>query len=275
MNPSFPTNAFEIPLRYLAAAEKSAVIRPSVGGGDSASEEGDYVTKFVEVQDARNRPTSLDQEGFMLSQQETEVADFYSDDEIKSIYEGEVKTLLMDITGARRVEIFDHTRRASSIETQRKHGIREPASTIHNDYDDESGPRRLRDFFPDEAGKLTENRFAIINIWRSIRGPVRNFPLAMCDASSVSKDDLVSVPRISKDRVGTVQMATFNPSHHWCYFPLMQMDEALLFKVYDSADDGRARFTLHTSFDDPTVKGATGMARESIETRCFVFWDKN
>ena len=272
MNPSFPTNAFEIPLRYLAAAEKSAVIRPSVGGGDSASEEGDYVTKFVEVQDARNRPTSLDQEGFMLSQQETEVADFYSDDEIKSIYEGEVKTLLMDITGARRVEIFDHTRRASSIETQRKHGIREPASTIHNDYDDESGPRRLRDFFPDEADKLTENRFAIINIWRSIRGPVRNFPLAMCDASSVSKDDLVSVPRISKDRVGTVQMATFNPSHHWCYFPLMQIDEALLFKVYDSADDGRARFTLHTSFDDPSVKGATGMDRESIETRCFVFF---
>ena len=97
----------------------------------------------------------------------------------------------------------------------------------------------------------------------------------MCDASSVSKDDLVSVPRISKDRVGTVQMATFNPSHHRCYFPLMQIDEALLFKVYDSADDGRARFTLHASFDDPAVKCATGMARESIETRCFVFWDKN
>ena len=272
MNPSFPTDGFDIPLRYLAAAEQSALIRPSVGGGDSASEEGSYVTKCVKMHDARNRPTSLDLEGFMLTRQETEVADFYSDDEIKSIYEGEVKTLLMDITGARRVEIFDHTRRASSIETQRKHGIREPASTIHNDYDDESGPRRLRDFFPDEADKLTENRFAIINIWRSMKGSVRNFPLAMCDASSVSKDDLVSVPRISKDRVGTVQMATFNPSHHWCYFPLMQMDEALLFKVYDSADDGRARFTLHTSFDDPTVKGTTNTGRESIETRCFVFF---
>jgi hypothetical protein len=273
MNPSSVTDSFEISLRYLAAAEKNAVIRPSVGGGDSASEEGDYVTRFVGIHDARNRPTSLDQEGFMLSHQETEVANFYSDDEIKSIYEEEVKTLLMGITGARRVEVFDHTRRASSIETQRKHGIREPASTIHNDYDDESGPRRLRDFFPDEADKLMENRFAIINIWRSMKGSVRNFPLAMCDASSVSKDDLVSVPRISKDRVGTVQMATFSPSHRWCYFPLMQMDEILLFKVYDSVDDGRARFTLHTSFDDPTVNDKMETNRASIETRCFVFFD--
>ena len=273
MNPSSVTDSFEIPLRYLAVSEKSALIRPSVGGGDSASEEGDYVTKLVEIHDARDRPTSLDQEGFMLCHQETEVADFYSNDEIKSIYEGEIKTLLMGITGAHRIEIFDHTRRASSIETQRTQGIREPASTIHNDYDDESGPRRLRDFFPDEADKLTENRFAIINTWRSIKQPVRNFPLALCDASSVSKDDLVSVPRISKDRVGAVQMATFSPSHRWCYFPLMRMDEALLFKVYDSVDDGRARFTLHTSFDDPTVNNTMETNRESIETRCFVFFD--
>ena len=272
MNPSFPTDGFDIPLRYLAVGEKRAVIRPSVGGGDRALEEGDYETKRVKMHDTRNRSASLDQEGFMLSHQETEVTDFFSDNEIKSIYEKEVKTLLADITGARRVEIFDHTRRASSIEAQRKHGMREPASTIHNDYDADSGLQRLRDFCPDEADKLTENRFAIINIWRSIRGPVYNFPLAMCDASSVSKDDLVSVPRISKDRVGAIQMATFSPSHHWCYFPLMQMDEALLFKVYDSADDGRARFTLHTSFDDPSVKGATNTGRESIETRCFVFF---
>ena len=99
-------------------------------------------------------------------------------------------------------------------------------------------------------------------------------PLAMCDASTVSKSALVSVPRICKDRIGTVQMATFSPSHHWCYYPLMQMDEALLFKVYDSADAERARFTLHTSFDDPSVNSTTNTDRESIETRCFVFWAK-
>ena len=272
MNLSSPTIAFEIAVRYLAVGEKTAVIRPSVGGGDSPSEEGVYETRSVKMRSARSMETSLDREGFFLVNQQTQVTDFFSDTEITSIYEKEIKSLLIDITGAKRVEIFDHTRRASSIETQRQHGIREPAATIHNDYDAESGRRRLWDFFPDEAEALAQNRFAIINIWRSMNGPVSNFPLALCDASSVIDEDLVSVPRVSKDRVGTVQMATFSPSHHWCYFPLMQMDEALLFKVYDSVDDGRARFTLHTSFDDPSVKSTTNTGRESIETRCFVFF---
>lgn len=261
-----------VSVRYLAHGETNAVIRPSAGGGDSAFERGDYETRCVKIQSARNIDTSLDREGFMLIKQNTQVTDFYSDTEIASIYEKEIKQFLIEATGAKRVEIFDHTRRASSMETQRRNGIREPASTIHNDYDDESGPRRLWDFFPSEASQLMENRFAIVNLWRSIKGPVRNFPLAMCDAASVSKDDLVSVSRISKTRTGTVQMVTFSPSHRWCYFPLMQMNEILLFKVYDSADDGRARFTPHTSFDDPSVDSTTNTDRESIETRCFVFF---
>ena len=272
MNLSSPTIDFEIAVRYLAVGEKSAVIRPSVGGGDSASEKGAYETRSVKMQNARSMETSLDREGFLLANQQTRVTDFFSDTEITSIYEKEIKSLLIDITGAKRVEIFDHTRRASSIETQRQHGIREPAATIHNDYDDESGRRRLRDFFPQEAEALAQNRFGIINIWRSMNGPVSNFPLALCDASSVADEDLVSVPRVSRDRVGTVQMTTFNPSHRWCYYPHMQMNEVLLFKVYDSANDGRARFTPHTSFEDPSIKDATSADRQSIETRCFVFF---
>jgi hypothetical protein len=44
-----------------------------------------------------------------------------------------------------------------------------------------------------------------------------------------------------------------------------------VFKVFDSATDGRARFTPHTSFDDPnTPPGAP--ARESIEVRALVFF---
>ena len=273
MNLSSPTIAFEIAVRYLAVGEKSAVIRPSVGGGDSASEEGAYETRSVKMQNARSMEPSLDREGFLLANQQTQVTDFFSDTEITSIYEKEIRSLLIDITGAKRVEIFDHTRRASSIETQRQHGIREPAATIHNDYDDESGRQRLRDFFPDQAEALAQNRFAIINIWRSMKGPVSNFPLALCDASSVVDEDLVSVPRVSKDRIGTVQMATFNPSHRWCYYPHMQMDEILLFKVYDSANDGRARFTPHTSFEDPGAKDTTSAGRQSIESRCFVFFE--
>jgi hypothetical protein len=51
----------------------------------------------------------------------------------------------------------------------------------------------------------------------------------------------------------------------------MQMDEALLFKTFDSATDGRARFTIHSSVVDPTAP-ADAPPRESIETRCLVFF---
>jgi hypothetical protein len=51
----------------------------------------------------------------------------------------------------------------------------------------------------------------------------------------------------------------------------MQRNEALLLKGYDSLDDGRARFTAHTGFDNPSAP-PDAAARESIETRTFVFF---
>jgi hypothetical protein len=52
----------------------------------------------------------------------------------------------------------------------------------------------------------------------------------------------------------------------------MQRDEAILLKCYDSKDDGRARFTAHSAFDDPTSP-PNAPARESIETRTLVFFE--
>ena len=271
MNIAKPTEPFEIQLRYLVQGETSAILHPSSGGGDAATDQGNFVIQPVLIQNARGENTSLDREGFELRTQSSNVENFYDEDAIASTYDAEVRELVREATGARRVEIFDHTRRAASTEARRKHGIREPSITIHNDYDTDSGPNRLRDVYPDEADALLNKRFAIINVWRSINGLVENFPLALCDASTVMSDDLISVQRIAKDRVGAIQYATYSASHRWCYFPQMQMDEALLFKVYDSSVDGCARFTIHTSFNDPNAgEGAAG--RESIETRCFVFF---
>jgi hypothetical protein len=261
----------KIPLQYLTRTNADAIVIPSRGGGDSTVYAGNYEMRSVLMRNGRESDFSLDREGFELHHQSTSVSDFYNDGEITSCYEDEVKALVLAATDARRVEIFDHTRRAASIETQQEKGIREPASTIHNDYTAESGPTRLRDCYPDEADELLQRRLAIINVWRSISGTIMNYPLAMCDASSVSPGELVSVERVTDDRVGEIQMAVYADSHRWFYFPRMQMDEALLFKVYDSATDGRARFTPHSSFDDPAAcNDATD--RQSIETRCFVFF---
>jgi len=51
----------------------------------------------------------------------------------------------------------------------------------------------------------------------------------------------------------------------------MRNDEAVLIKTYDSARDGRNRFTIHTAFADPN-SAVDAAPRQSLETRCFVFY---
>ncbi len=51
----------------------------------------------------------------------------------------------------------------------------------------------------------------------------------------------------------------------------MRRDEALVFKVYDSMKDGRARWTAHSAFDDPTAP-PNARPRESIEIRTLAFF---
>ena len=103
-----------------------------------------------------------------------------------------------------------------------------------------------------------------------IRGPVQESPLAVCDAQSIRQDDFVASDLIYPHRRGETYAVTYNPTHRWYYFPDMQPDEALLLKCYDSAA-GRARFTAHTAFDDPTSP-PDAAPRESIEIRAFVFF---
>jgi hypothetical protein len=110
----------------------------------------------------------------------------------------------------------------------------------------------------------------VINLWRPIRGPLRDAPLAVCDVESVAPEDLVPSDLVYRNRVGETYAVTYNPSHRWYYVPEMQPHEALLLKCYDSETDGRARFLPHTAFVDPTTP-EDAPPRESIELRTLVF----
>jgi hypothetical protein len=110
-----------------------------------------------------------------------------------------------------------------------------------------------------------------INVWRPIRGPVQSSPLAVCDARSMTLQDFVAMDLRYRDRTGEVYSVAFNPNHRWFYFPYMERNEVLFLKGYDSAEDGRARFTAHTAFEDPTSP-PDAPARESIEARALVFF---
>ena len=157
----------KVHLKFLANLDEPLVYVPSRGGGDQTDHVGNFAMREVSVHDGRHdKPSSsLDVEGFRLVSQETAVDDFYDDVQVDTTYHDEVKSLLAEITGAARIEIFDDTRRSSSLEQQREKNIREPADIVHNDYTARSGVRRLRVHLkdhPDKAEKLLQSRFAIV-----------------------------------------------------------------------------------------------------------------
>src|SRR4051812_841396 len=229
-------------------------------------------THRVEIADGRRAgELSIDQNGFVLVEHRTQVRDFFDLDELKRVYYPEVVALIQRVAGASRVVVFDHTLRSGDEREREAKLVREPVLSAHNDYTEWSGPQRVRDVMGAEADALLERRFAIIQVWRAIVDPIRSNPLAMVDARSVAPDDLLIAERRYPNRVGQTYRLKYNPAHRWFYFPEMRRDEAIVFKVYDSLKDGRARFTPHTSFDDPaTPPGAP--ARQSIEARALAFF---
>lgn len=230
----------------------------------------------VLIRDARPiiSGVSLDREGFGLVSHDSAVHDFYDDEEVESVYYPEARRLLRELTGADRVHIFDHTvrRRVPGREDRRGNGPRQPVPRVHVDHTEKSGPQRVRDLLPDQAEELLKGRVQIINLWRPIRGPLRDAPLAVCDASTVRFEQLVPSDLIYRDRVGETYSVTYDPGHRWFYVPAMETDEVLLLKCYDSETDGRARFAPHTAFTDPDTP-PDALPRESIELRALVFHD--
>ncbi|MGA6974896.1 MAG: CmcJ/NvfI family oxidoreductase [Candidatus Binatus sp.] len=260
-------------LNYLAEATPKPVnyaYEPPAGVPRSS---GKYTSQSVVIRNGREMlgKLSLDTNGFVLTDHETAVKDFYDADEVKSVYYPEVERLIKRVTGSERVMVFDHIVRNPVLAERGEKGARSPARVVHNDYSLNSAPRRVRDHLPEEAEHLLKNRFAEINVWRAIRGPIESSPLALCDARSLGAADIVPTDLVYRDRVGETLGFLFNPNHRWYYFPQMQRNEAILLKCYDSRDDGRARFTAHTSFEDPSSP-PNAAPRESIEVRALVFW---
>jgi hypothetical protein len=260
-------------LNYLAAREPRPINYAYEPPAGVPRRSGTVAPQTVEIGDGRQvlDSLSLDANGFVLVPHQTAVQDFYDPGEVKKVYYPEVDQLLKQVTGAERVSIFDHVVRNPVLAARGEKSAREPGRIVHNDYSFKSAPRRVRDHLPAEADRLLQSRFVEINVWRAIRGPLQDAPLALCDARSIAPSDAVPSDLVYPDRVGETLGFVFNPYHRWFYFPNMQPNEALLLKCYDSAEDGRARFTAHSAFDDPTSSPHAN-PRESIEVRALVFF---
>jgi hypothetical protein len=232
-----------------------------------------FVPHHVRIENGRalgERP-SLHRQGFELREHRSAVHDFSEEAVIREQYYPEVERLLKQATGAEKVVVFDHTLRLDTP-GHAQEGIREPVRRVHNDQTFVSGPRRVRDHLPaEEAERRLQHRYAIVNVWRPIGAPVATAPLALCDARSISRDDLIASDLVYRDKVGETYAFRHNPKHRWFYFPEVRPDEVVLLKIYDSLVTGAARLTAHTAFDHPNTS-PTAAPRRSIELRTLVFW---
>ncbi len=225
------------------------------------------------IHDARDLELepSLDREGFTLAHRETAVENLYDENAVRAAYYPEIEELVQQVTGAVRVLAFDHNVRSATRAEQGEKGIQHPVKLVHNDYTEGSGPQRVRDLLDaNEAEARLEKRFAVINVWKPLGGPVQESPLAVCDAQSIRPRDLKATDLRYRDRTGEIYTLAFNSDHRWFYYSNMQTDEAMLLKCFDS-DSGRARFTAHTAFEDPTSP-EDAPARESVEVRTLAFF---
>lgn len=243
----------------------------STGPTGRVDHRGTWEEHEVTLHDARGAATSIDVEGFELVARPTGVADFHDLDALAREYDPEVEALVRHVTGARRAVVFDRTVRSGDPSEQEAKRLREPLQVAHNDYTDESGPTRLRLALPDEADALLERRFAIVQVWRPTHAPIVARPLALCDARSVRPRDLLVTERRHRERVGYIYSLLHHPAQRWSWFPEMTRDEAIVFKVYDSATDGRARFTPHGSAILPSTP-PDAPPRRSVEVRTLAFF---
>jgi hypothetical protein len=264
----------EAPVQYLADLSVKPVTYNPPHGTGLPRRVGNYRDFTVRIHDARPiaRDLSLDRQAFILTHHDTAVHDFYDKDEVRTTYEPEIEALIKRETGAAKVVVFAHTVRTADRAVER--GLRTPVRSVHCDYTEKSGPQRVRDLLPaDEAEMRLGKRFAEFNVWRNIaHDPVEMTPLGLVDSESLAPRDLAVCDLVYADRTGEIYQGVYNADHRWYYFPKMTRDEAILIKCYDSTKDGRARFSLHSAFDDPTSP-ANPKPRQSIEARALAFFD--
>ena len=268
---------------YLPPEIERAEVRVYPASSGLEAVRPDTYSVTVAIRDMRGAADrlSLDGQGFEFHAHASSFDDFYTEPEVRARYYPEVSRVLKEMLRAAEVFVFDHNVRSSVRAARGEPGVREPVDQAHNDYTEESGPKR-RDAILEAVGRqdLADRAFALVNLWRPIVGPVLDTPLALCDAASVAAEDLVvtDIYHFADGNIttpahsGVIYSLHHNPSHRWFFASEMQPDEVLLLKCYDSRKDGRARFMPHTGFKNPSCP-RDFVARESIEARTLVVFE--
>jgi hypothetical protein len=251
--------------------------RPRYHANDHSRDVLNLELHEIKIADARSAvaPPTLEREGFTLVEHRSEVQDFRDRDEVARVHRGEIERLLKEVTGADEVVVTapgvlrfsERSSDAGKLDNSL------PARFIHIDISDPTA-RGMAEQAPRRDMRQVR-RFAHYNVWRVMSAPPQDAPLALCDARSLSPEDLIVADAVF-DRPGQPDwsfeglLVRHNPQHRWWYWSNMHSGEALVFKTNDS-DPAQPHNVPHSAFDDPTCP-ADAPPRASIEMRGIAFW---
>ncbi|KAI9788356.1 MAG: hypothetical protein M1816_006959 [Peltula sp. TS41687] len=195
--------------------------------------------------------------------------DFEDDEWIETVYLPELHRSLCAALGAQGVTIFDWMlrKRAASF-PQRNIGEEneeqaQPSLSAHIDYTTAELDGRLDRYFGKDRARLNNQRYQVINIWKPLEGPCRDFPMALCDPKSVDRaNDLYIVDEVFPTVANEVFQVHYNPKHRWYWVPDQLDSEITIFQAYDS-EKGQELAVPHCSFD--LGAAGSGIPRQSIE----------
>jgi hypothetical protein len=232
---------------------------------------------------------SIDREGFELVRHATACADIRDPCVMADRYMQEMVPFIQEHFGASWVvprKSSTYMRRAAGTGIPKAGwnavtGVREPAGLAHVDYAPVTAPMVAA-----AENQLLGipikpySRLMVIQAWRALSEPPQDFPLAFCDASTLTGSDIAvvdyvgDVRRLERKEPGAATKssnAMFGADQRWYYFPDLRSDELILFKGYDSEEHYKVQ-SAHSAFDNRRTF-PDAMPRESVEARFFVYFN--
>ncbi|GFF30885.1 hypothetical protein IFM61606_10607, partial [Aspergillus udagawae] len=92
----------------------------------------------------------------------------------------------------------------------------------------------LKLYLPVKTDEIMKKRHRFVNIWRTLTGPYQDTPLAVCDYRSVDSSDLVASDAVLAHYCGEAYDVKHSPHHRWVYKRGMDIEDVILFKLFDS-----------------------------------------
>ncbi|KAM0802209.1 putative CmcJ-like methyltransferase [Usnea florida] len=222
----------------------------------------------------QERQFSFQRNGFAVLKMDKEIPyEDFSDPEGIRRYLEAVSENLKVLLGANKVQPFQYVIRKRDpgfpIAKEGNYEFNQPSTVAHIDSTHEEARSTFRQVNGDPSTFPPNLRYQIVNVWKPLRGPLRDWPLALCDAASVREQDLVAADAVFEAKVTENMQVHYDAAHRWYYLADQEPSELLVFRQAESHPRGRVGVP-HSSFPNPLAVGTEEPPRESIEVRTLV-----